>query len=67
MPYEYNVITYGRTVSKLDLLHKFNALGADDWELVAVYDVEVKGVGFFDSGSETEEIVAIFKRAKTQL
>lgn len=64
MPYGYNLITYGRTVSKLDLLHKFNSLGAEGWELVAVYDVEVKGVSVFNIGSETEEIVSGFKRAK---
>lgn len=64
MTYEYNLISYGRSTSKLDLLQKFNRLGAEGWELVAVYDVESKAVGFFDSGSETAEIVAVFKRAK---
>lgn len=46
MRYEYNLNPYGRTVSKLDLRNKFNNLGAEGWDLVAVYDVEVKGVGF---------------------
>lgn len=62
MTYEYNLITYGRQVGKLELLEKFNQLGAEGWELVAVYPVETKAIGFFDSGAETNEIVAIFKR-----
>lgn len=57
-PHEYNLITYGRKVSKLDLLDKFNRLGAEGRELVAGYGVETKGVG-----SESGEIAAIFKRA----
>ncbi|MBC7892369.1 MAG: DUF4177 domain-containing protein [Sphingobacteriaceae bacterium] len=64
MTYEYNLISYERSTSKSSLLEKFNSLGAEGWELVAVYGVESKAMGLFDSGSETNEIVAVFKRAK---
>jgi len=64
MTYEYNLLSYGRSVNNPDLLQKFNSLCAEGRELVAVFDVESKALGFFDNVSETAEIVAAFKRAK---
>lgn len=43
---------------------QLNALGEAGWELVSTFTVESKALGFWDSGSETSGVVAVFKRPK---
>jgi hypothetical protein len=39
-------------------------LGNAGWELVSTFTVASKALGFWDSGSETSGVVAVFKRPK---
>lgn len=43
---------------------QLNLLGNAGWELVSTFTVESKALGFWDSGSETSGVVAVFKRPK---
>jgi hypothetical protein len=43
---------------------KSDEYGDLGWELVSVTPIETKQVGFFDSGSATSGLLAVFKRPK---
>lgn len=42
-----------------DNLNEFGEIG---WELVSLTPIDTKGVNFYGGGSETSDLVAVFKR-----
>jgi hypothetical protein len=64
MKWEYMRRTFSINDNPEIWVNKLNELGDDHWELVSAFPVEEKGIGLFDSGSETSKVVTLFKRPK---
>jgi hypothetical protein len=64
MKWEYMRYTFSINENHESWVNKLNKFGEDQWELVTALPVEEKSVGLFDSGSETQSVIAIFKRPK---
>lgn len=64
MKWEYMRRTFSISDNPEIFVNKLNELGDDSWELVSTITIEEKGIGMFDSGSETRKIVTVFKRPK---
>lgn len=64
MKWEYMRCTFGIDENPESWVSKLNKFGDDHWELVTALPIEEKSVGLFDSGSETQSVIAIFKRPK---